>query len=254
MSHKPLIGLTSNLTGSAAADGLVQGPCAYVEVIVAAGGLPVLVPPLADTALAAAVPGRLDGLLFTGGRDLQPARYGQAPHAEAALLDPRREAWDMELLARALATPGLPILGICLGLQQLNVALGGTLTQHVPDLGRGLEHRAPKTGDLLHAATVRAGTRLAAILGAGSIEVTTRHHQAVDRVAPDAVVAALAPDGLVEAIEGPSADRFVVGVQWHPERNPESRESRALFAAFVAACGSWRHARLGEPVECRTPR
>jgi len=238
MTSLPLIGVTANTLGNGAFDGSVQCPRAYLDAVSAAGGTPVLVPPLADpsAAVAAAVIARLDGLLLSGGRDVPPSRYGQAPHPASEPMDPRRDAWDMRLLECALAQGRLPVLGICLGAQQLNVALGGTLVQHVPDLGGGLEHRAPEAGDRLHAVTLVPGSRLAAVLGKDTVDVTTRHHQAVDRVGRGVVAVARAPDGLVEAIEGVDPGRFFVGVQWHPERNYESPASRALFAAFVAAC------------------
>ena len=238
MTHRPLIALTANLSGTGSLDGAALCPRAYIEAITAAGGLPVVVPPQADVELAAELTARVDGLLFTGGRDVDPRRYGQVPHAAAELLDPRREAWDMQLLECALRHPSLPVFGICLGIQELNVALGGTLIQHVPDLGGSLDHRAPETGECLHPVTLCQSTRLAALLGGKTQQVTTRHHQAVDRVGKGLVVAARAEDGLVEALEWALAGRFVVGVQWHPERNADSPASQALFEAFVAACAS----------------
>jgi putative glutamine amidotransferase len=236
MTCRPLIALTANLSGSGPLEGAAQCPRAYVEAIAAAGGLPVVLPPQVDLAAAATVTMRFDGLLFTGGRDVHPQRYGQVPHAAVEVLDAGREAWDLELLRAALRHPTLPILGICLGIQELNVVLGGTLVQHVPDLGGCIDHRAPETGDRLHAVTLCAGTRLAARLGVAVLPVTTRHHQGLDRLGQGLVVSARAEDGLVEAVEWGAPGRFVVGVQWHPERNAESPGSQALFGAFVAAC------------------
>jgi putative glutamine amidotransferase len=238
MSRRPLIALTANLSGTGPLDGAVLCARAYTEAIAAAGGMPLVLPPQAAGLGAVALLSRVDGIVFTGGRDLHPRRYGQTPHPGAEFLDPLREAWDLELLEGVLRHPTLPILGICLGIQELNVACGGTLIQHVPDLGGNLEHRAPETGDRLHGVSLGAGTRLAAVLGGGPLQVTTRHHQAVDRVGRGLLVAARAEDGLVEAVEGAAAGRFVIGVQWHPERNADSPASRALFAAFVAACAA----------------
>ena len=236
----PLIGITANTTGAGLYDGMAQCGRGYIDAVAQSGGVPVVLPPLigAPPEALAALCRRLDGILFSGGRDLLPARYGQAPHPASEPLDPRRDAWDMGLLEAALACPGLPILGICLGIQELNVAHGGSLLQHVPDRGSPIEHRAPETGDRLHAVSVAPGSRLAAIVSAGVIEVTTRHHQAVDRVGAGLVVSARAPDGLVEAVEGADPERFLLGVQWHPVRNPEAPASRALFEAFIAACAS----------------
>lgn len=240
MSLKPLIGITANTTGTGLYDGLAQCGRGYIDAVAQAGGVPVALPPLIGTPpeALAALCRRLDGILFSGGRDLSPGRYGQAPHPASEPLDSRRDAWDMGLLDAALACPELPILGICLGIQELNVALGGSLLQHVPDRGSPIEHRAPETGDRLHAVRVLPGSQLARIVQADVIEVTTRHHQAVDRVGTGLVVSAQADDGLVEAVEGSPPGRFLIGVQWHPERNPEAPASRALFDAFVAACAS----------------
>ncbi len=238
MTRRPLIALTANLSGIGPLDGAVQCSRAYVEAIAAAGGVPVVLPPQAELTVAAALTARFDGVVFTGGRDLHPRHYGQAPHVAADVLDPRREAWDLELLRCALRQARLPILGICLGIQELNVVLGGSLIQHVPDVSTRLEHRAPEAGDRLHTVTLVAGSRLAGILGGGSLAVTTRHHQAVDRSGQGLVVVARAEDGLVEAVEWATAERFVIGVQWHPERNADSPGSQALFSAFVAACAA----------------
>lgn len=256
MPRRPLIGVTANPGGAGVLEGLMHCPRAYVDAIAAAGATPILLPPLMDVSSqsVATVVDRLDGLLLSGGRDVHPCRYGQAAHPACELLDPRRDAWDMQLLECALARRGLPILGICLGIQQLNVALGGTLVQHVPDLQGDLEHRAPPTGDRFHAVSVTPGTRLASILGAGMAEVTTRHHQAVARPGRGAVPVARAPDGLIEAIEGLDQSRFLVGVQWHPERNPDSPASRALFAAFVAACAAVAAPSRGASVSELQPR
>jgi putative glutamine amidotransferase len=242
MTRRPLIALTANLSGTGPLDGAALCPRSYVEAIAAAGGMPVVLPPQAEATLAAALAARFDGIVFTGGRDLDPRRYGQAPHAAAELLDLRREAWDLQLLAGALRHPALPILGICLGIQEMNVALGGSLIQHLPDLGGPVDHRAPESGDHLHEVTLEAGTRLAAILGSAPLRVTTRHHQGLDRLGAGLTVAARAADGLVEAVEWGPPGRFAIGVQWHPERNADSPASQALFGAFVAACRSWTRA------------
>jgi len=243
---RPLIGLTASLSGTGPLDGALQCPRAYVEAILAAGGMPVAVPPPENLDGAEGLVAGLDGLLLTGGRDVHPRRYGAAVHPKAELLDPRREAWDLRLVQAAWSCPGFPVLGICLGIQEMNVALGGTLVQHIPDLGSGQEHRAPESGDRLHAVRLAPGTRLAGLLGAATAHVTTRHHQALDRIGAGGTVMALAEDGIVEAVDWGGPDRFVVGVQWHPERNSESPESRALFQAFVAACEARRLARSSQ--------
>jgi gamma-glutamyl-gamma-aminobutyrate hydrolase PuuD len=243
MSSRPLIGLTANLSGTGPLDGAVQCPRAYIEAVTLAGGLPLALPPQDDLESVCGLLAALDGLLLTGGRDIDPRRYGQPTHPRAELLDPRREAWDLRLFSAALEQADLPVLGVCLGIQEMNVATGGTLVQHIPDRGGGLEHRAPETGDRLHSVRLTPGTRLAAVLGTETAQVTTRHHQAVDRIGHGGTAVAVAEDGIVEAVDWGGDERFAIGVQWHPERNGDSTESRALFAAFVAACGHRRQAR-----------
>jgi gamma-glutamyl-gamma-aminobutyrate hydrolase PuuD len=206
-------------------------PHAYVTAVVGAGGLPVLLPP-ADvpspaTAAAAALDG-LDGLVLTGGADVDPAVYGADVALETTGLRPDRDAWERALLAEALERD-LPVLAICRGLQLLDVSLGGTLHQHVPDVVGHAGHR-PEPGT--YGSTdvqVRPGTHLAVIVG-DSVQVPCHHHQSIDRLGTGLTVAATAPDGVIEAVEAPDRG-FVLGVQWHPEDGDDPR----LFDALVAA-------------------
>jgi gamma-glutamyl-gamma-aminobutyrate hydrolase PuuD len=163
----------------------------------------------------------LDGLLLTGGTDVNPRRYGEAPGPHTQGPDTERDELEARLLADALAQD-LPVLAICRGMQLLNVVAGGTLTQH---LGDSNAHH----GD--HPVLIQPGSRLAGIYGAGERVVNSRHHQAVREPGEGVAVTALAPDGIIEGIEIPRR-RFVVGVQWHPEDRPEDAP---LFAAFAAA-------------------
>jgi putative glutamine amidotransferase len=198
----------------------------YLRAIEAAGGMPVVLPPLGD---AEALLDRLDAICLSGGPDLDPAAYG-APerHAELGPTEPDLDAFELAL-ARGADRRGMPVLGICRGAQALNVARGGTLHQHL------LGHRQGEPGSrTTHAVEIVPGTRLAGIAGAEALAVNSFHHQAVDSLGRGLRVAARAADGTVEAIEAPGA-RLFLGVQWHVEGLTADRRHRALFDALVAA-------------------
>ncbi|MGR6923216.1 gamma-glutamyl-gamma-aminobutyrate hydrolase family protein [[Actinomadura] parvosata] len=202
-------------------------PYTYVERVVRAGGQPVLLPPAGSPA---GLVGRLDGLILAGGGDIDPARYGAEPHERSGYVRKFRDEAEFALLAAALDA-GLPFLGICRGLQVLNVALGGSLHQHLPDLVSHTDH-CPGPGRFGHLpVTPVPGTRLAKVLGAEPVAVAHYHHQAVDRLAPGLTVTATAADGTIEAVESASG-AFTMAVQWHPE----AAEEHALFEALVQAC------------------
>ena len=211
-------------------------PASYVQQVSAAGGIPVLLPPVAGVATAVA---RLDGLILTGGGDIHPGRYGESPHPRTTRVSEPRDAAELAVLGEAFDA-GLPVLGVCRGMQLLNVARGGTLRQHLPeDAGH-----APAPGTFgSHPVRVAPGSRLAAILGGGAdgIDVPTAHHQAVDALGAGLVATAWAADGVVEAVELRAAgDPFVLAVQWHPEAGADRRLIEALVAA--AAAGAARRA------------
>jgi putative glutamine amidotransferase len=202
-------------------------PVNYAEQVAAAGGIPVLLPPVPGVAGAV---DRLDGLLLTGGGDIDPGRYGAEPHPRTVRVSVPRDAAELELLDAALAA-GLPVLGVCRGMQLVNVARGGTLRQHLPaDAGH-----TPAPGTFgSHPVRVAAGTRLAGILGANGsgVDVPTAHHQAIDRLGDGLVATAWAEDGVIEAVEpGAAGDRFLLAVQWHPEAGTDPRLIEALVAA-----------------------
>jgi putative glutamine amidotransferase len=180
-----------------------------------------------------------DGLLLTGGDDVDPALYGEPPHPTYDVSEPGRDAFEIELVRRALAAD-LPVLAICRGLQVLNVALGGTLIQDIPsEPGPLLQHDAegpPNT--LAHTVTVTPGSCLAALVGPDETRaVNSRHHQSIRALGQGVVVTAVSPDGVIEGAEVPTA-RFCVGVQWHPENFHATGEFSGLFEGFVAACRS----------------
>ena len=206
----------------------------YTDAIAAAGGLPVALPH--DPALAAELLDRLDGLVVTGGAfDVDPALYGATEiHATVTLKD-RRTTAELALVQGALGR-NMPVLGICGGQQLLAVALGGTLIQHIPDsVANALEHEQPNARDQPgHSVSVVPGTLLHRIVGAGTMQVNSAHHQAVASAGPHAVVNATAPDGVIEGVED-ERYRFCLGLQWHPEFLIDPGD-RAVFDAFIAAC------------------
>ncbi len=198
----------------------------YVDGIVAAGGIPVLLPPVSEAheRLVSVV----DGLVLVGGADIEPARYGQEQHA-TTYTRPNRDAFEFGLLRSALDS-GKPVLGVCRGLQVLSVALGGTLVQHLPDTLDTKDHQpAPATFGTT-TVTLAEGSRAASILGTET-KVPCYHHQAVDKLGDGLVPVGWAADGAIEAAELPG-DGFVLGVQWHPEQNLDDTR---LFEALVTA-------------------
>jgi len=201
-------------------------PTTYADAVARAGGVPVLLPPVPG-ADATAVVARLDGLVVTGGADVDPGRYGAEPHARTVTWRTDRDAWELSLLEAADAR-SLPVLGICRGMQVMAVHRGGSLDQHLPDLV-GHETHSPG-GPEFGSVEVRTcpGTRLEMLVGPTG-DVACHHHQAV-REHPGFTAAAFAEDGTLEAMEAPG-DRFLLAVQWHPE----TRADAGLFSGLVAA-------------------
>jgi putative glutamine amidotransferase len=207
----------------------------YLEAIGRAGALAMVVPPLPGPAIPALLD-RVDGIVLSGGPDLHPDAYGAAPHPELGPTEPRLDAFELAL-ARAADERDMPILAICRGMQVLNVARGGTLHQHVPDVvGDTIAHRQPgASAEPIHTVNVAAGSRLQEILGHRHVHVNSFHHQAVDRLGEGLEITARADDGTVEAVECPG-NRFVLGVQWHAECLVDHDEQAALFTALIDAC------------------
>jgi putative glutamine amidotransferase len=209
----------------------------YVWALQAAGAIPLLIPLLTDQAAFREVYERLDGLLLAGGGDIDPTHYGEHPHPKLWEVDLLRDRIELGLVRWAMADD-LPVLAVCRGIQTLNVSAGGSLYQDIPSQRpSSIEHnwhrRQPRTYRA-HTVEVAPGSRLAALIGAGVVAVNSLHHQAVKAVGRDLIPTAVAPDGLIEAVESPS-HRFVLGVQWHPEvLAPEEPRMQALFDAFVA--------------------
>jgi putative glutamine amidotransferase len=211
-------------------------PYSYVDAVRQGGGRPVLLPPGGDGDEARATVAGLDGLVVSGGPDIDPVRYGKARHPRTQPSVPVRDAWDLALTGAALAQ-GVPLLAICRGMQVLNVCRGGTLHQHVPELVGHDRHEGGPGYFGRHQVRVTPGSMLAGILPEpGFFHVPTHHHQAVDLLGDGLRAVASEEDGTVEAVEaGPSElgglSGFVLGVQWHPEQGDDVR----LFGALVGA-------------------
>src|SRR5215475_3691023 len=226
-------------------------PTSYIDQVTESGGVPVLLPPVPGIASAL---GRLDGLILTGGGDLDPAGYGAEPDPRTSRVHPERDQAELELLAAALAD-GLPILGICRGMQLINVARGGTLDQ---DLAAGAAHRPAPGAFGSHLVRLAPGSQLTSILQpdggrAGlTLDVPTAHHQGIARLGDGLVPVAWAQDGLIEAVElrpGPGQHPFMLAVQWHPEAGQDRRLVSALVAA--AADGRGPRAPAGQAADRR---
>jgi putative glutamine amidotransferase len=220
-------------------------PYAYVAAVRRSGGRPVLLPPGGDDEEAGLTVAGLDGLVVSGGPDIDPARYGAARHPETQAPVPGRDAWDLAVTGAAL-TQGVPLLAICRGMQVLNVLRGGTLHQHIPDLVGHDRHNGGPPGHFgRHKVRVNPGSMLAGVLPEpGFFEVPTHHHQAVDLLGDGLKAVASSEDGIIEAVEaGPSCldgfSGFLLGVQWHPEQGTDLR----VFTALVAAASERATAR-----------
>lgn len=236
--RRPIIGLTTYERDKEQTYGL---PAEYIEAVRRAGGVPVLLPhgePYQDDLLQL-----LDGVIFTGGGDLDPALYQGTKHEAVEYVDAERDSSEIVLMRMAVET-GLPTLNICRGTQVLNVALGGTLIEHLPDeIGQDISHRTDPPGYAYHPVTVEAGSRLADIVGQTEVTSNSWHHQAVRQLAPGLKAVAFAPDGTIEAVEMPNHP-WLVAVQWHPESMAAGDPiQQRIFDALVQAAAQ----RINEP-------
>jgi putative glutamine amidotransferase len=233
---KPVVGITTYLTRAAWGAWDLEAalvPAAYVRAVVSAGGVPLLVPPGAS---AEETLDAIDGLVFSGGSDLDPELYGEEAHPETDGVVRERDDFELELMRAALARD-LPLLAICRGSQVLNVALGGDLEQHVPDRVAADTHKQTPGVFADHDVEVLGGTRLASIVG-DRTDVKSHHHQGYGELGEGLRESARAADGTVEALEDPTR-RFTLGVLWHPEEG----EDLALFNALVAEAAEYRKTR-----------
>ena len=209
---------------------------AYVTALENAGLVPLVVPPLVNDAAARTIVSRVDGLVLTGGEDVDPAFYGQPRAEKSGVPNEYRDRTEIALI-KAARELGKPVLAICRGPQILNVALGGTLIQDIPsEVPGALEHNThDERASRVHDVTIDAGSRIATAIGETSITVNSLHHQSIKDVAPGLRVTARAPDGIIEAVESDSDEWWVMAVQWHPEEMNDSPEpwDRGIFKAFA---------------------
>jgi putative glutamine amidotransferase len=239
MAHqtRPLIGVNADyVPANKLHRSHIRLAAGYLDTVVAAGGLPVMVPPLGKDIDVDAWLDRLDGFILSSGLDMDPRRLGLASHSAVQPMPERRDESDRQLVRRLLERR-LPVLGIGLGMQQLNVACGGSLYLHLPqDMPRAMPHRDATDPDHRHAVLIEPNTRMEEIYGAGEIRVNSCHHQAVRQLGAVLRAGARAPDGVIEAIESIDPHWFCVGVQWHPESETASALDMQLFESFIQAC------------------
>jgi putative glutamine amidotransferase len=229
---KPLIGIGADVLVSSGERDRAFVFAAYVEALRRAGAVPVLIPPQPENATS--LMDDLDGLVLAGGEDCDPAVYGQRRHPSVEPMDPRRQSNDLAL-ARAAREHGLPTLGICLGMQVMNVAAGGTLIQDIDSaIDTRITHASEPCDRARHEVAIEPATRTGRILGERELSVNSSHHQAVGEIAKGFVLTAQAPDGVIEGIEDPQHP-FYLGVQWHPEDMPGETSAEKLFGALIEA-------------------
>ena len=236
----PLIGITSGHSENQYGQPTVESLRTYIREVIKTGGTPVLIPSEIPVDQLKELYARLDGLILTGGDDIGIHHFNGVPHPKVGKEDPERDATELRL-AKLAAKDTKPLLGICRGLQTLNVALGGDLYTHVEDQHpekRKHDYYPEPPRDLIsHSVTITKESKLFSIVRENEIEVNSLHHQGIKTLADDLVATAFAPDGLIEAVEIPEHP-FAIAVQWHPEWIPEQPASQAIFKSFVEAAKS----------------
>jgi putative glutamine amidotransferase len=234
MHRKPHIGLNADYR-AAKKDSPAYSflPAGYYNHVLAAGGIPLVVPPLAGEDEVSSVLDMLDGFIMVGGQDLDPRRDGYMLHPSVRTLDKRREEFDRTLI-RLIAERQMPFFGIGVGMQLLNVSQGGSLFLHVPeDLASAIPHKDLQDRGHRHSLEVAPGSLLEKVYGDGEIRVNSMHHMAVDEPAPGFAITARCPDGVVEAIESEIPDWFAFGTQFHPEADSASALDGRIFEEFI---------------------
>ncbi|HVT44909.1 MAG TPA: gamma-glutamyl-gamma-aminobutyrate hydrolase family protein [Thermoanaerobaculia bacterium] len=240
---KPLIGIGADVTE--AAPGTRERAFAYmtyVDAIRKADAIPLIIPPQSDNIDELLT--HLDGVLLPGGNDCDPSLYGAVAHPSVEPMDHRRQQNDYTL-ARLARERRIPALGVCLGLQMMNIAAGGTLIQDIDStLTTRIRHASAPEGRSRHDIALRAGTRLAEVVGGTNVNVNSSHHQSVEKTGEGLTITAEAPDGVVEGLEDP-AHPFYLGVQWHPEDMTDEESASRLFRAFIEAAREHAYRRNG---------
>ena len=244
MRSKPLIGLNADYRAAKKDAPAFSYVCAgYYDSIMEAGGVPIVLPPVSDPADLERLLDLVDGMVLVGGADLDPRRDGYMLHPSVRPLDTRREDFDRALM-RSIAKRQMPVFGIGVGLQLLNLSQGGTLLLHIPeDLPKALPHKDPLDPAHRHALEVVGGSLMERVYGDGEIRVNSVHHMAIDDVAPGFRVTARCPDGVIEAIES-TTDWVAFGTQFHPESDSASALDLRIFEEFIAGI-------TGEVIEMR---
>lgn len=245
---RPLVGIATDYLSPKNAVAHARINAGYVDAVLAAGGLPILIPPVRkdnfaelDTYLD-----MVSGIILSGGHDLDPRKHGQQTSSAVVPMTTRREDNDRYLISKIVERK-MPVLGIGVGMQLINVTFGGTLFLHLPtDQPKALPHFDPSGGPHRHMVNVESGSSLEEMFGAEELRVNSTHHQAVNQVGKRLRVAARAPDGVIEAIEGTDDSWFCVGVQWHPECETASALDRQIFDCFVQASARFADAELVE--------
>ncbi len=243
MTHRPLIGINMDFRASVKSRVLHSlMPTGYYDCLLNAKALPIMIPPVTREADLLPILEKLDGVVLTGGDDLEPRRMGLPFHPSVTPIPERREMAD-RLLCKLAQQQKIPTLGIGLGAQEMNVVAGGALYIHLPeDMPKGIRHYDPHGGAHRHTVTMRPKTLLASIYGPGEILVNSYHHMGIRKLAPNFRASALAPDGLIEAFESKDPTWWAVGVQWHPENEGHMSLDMQLVEAFVETAGAARNA------------
>ena len=235
-SPRPLIGINTDYFAASktyAAHARVNA--GYFDAVFASGGMPILLPPLGKEAEIDAMLDKLDGIVLTGGLDMDPRRNGQPMTNSIQPMADRRETND-RILVRRVIEREIPVLAIGVGMQQLNVLTGGSLFLHLPtDVPKSMPHFDPSGGPHRHIIMLEPNTKIDEIYGGGELRVNSRHHQAICTLGKGMRIGAKSPDGVIEAIESEDQDWFCMGVQWHPEADTASALDMQLFECFVQA-------------------
>lgn len=240
---KPVIGLNADYRaaqGDKPAFSYLSA--SYYDAILEVGGIPLVLPPLAEEADLHQIMDQLDGVLLVGGADLDPRRDGWMLHPTVRLLDPRRENFD-RMLARVVGQRRIPVFGIGAGMQLLNVSQGGNLFLHIPeDVPTALPHRDPLDPAHRHTLVLTPNTLIERVYGDGELRVNSMHHMAIDELAAGFEVTARCPDGIIEAIESSSPEWFAIGTQFHPEADTASALDMRIFEEFLIGVKEGREA------------